>query len=254
MEYSGILGVDVLRRMQARVDLRTSTLVLKRSSHRLSEQEAERCALISRQPQAAREMSGTGLITPETTELKASVETPIPGLSPGGYDSDRWEVVASGPVVLPPLSQGIVVGKLRCKEKLDIPQEILVEPVGIGTPGAYVARVASRVYTQELDVLQDLGERSENQTGTSEEKVNVEVDAEEFSGGGRVMSLQNNVSNAARYCVLKVLNTSRQLLEIGKHVRLGTAESPSAARTQGTKVRYPIPGVRRDFSMPCEFH
>ena len=124
MEYSGILGVDVLRRMQARVDLRTSTLVLKRSSHRLSEQEAERCALISRQPQAAREMSGTGLITPETTELKASVETPIPGLSPGGYDSDRWEVVASGPVVLPPLSQGIVVGKLRCKEKLDIPQDI----------------------------------------------------------------------------------------------------------------------------------
>jgi hypothetical protein len=95
-------------------------------------------------------MSGTGMITPETTEQKASGETPIPGLSQGGSDSDRWEVVASGPVVLPPLSQGIVVGKPRCKEKLDIPQKILLEPVRIGTPGAYVARVASRVYTRGI--------------------------------------------------------------------------------------------------------
>jgi hypothetical protein len=69
-------------------------------------------------------------------------------------------------------------------------------------------------------VLQDPGERSENQTGTSAEKVNEEFDAEEISGGGRVMSLQNNVSNATRYCVLKVLNTSRQHLEIRKHVRI----------------------------------
>jgi hypothetical protein len=29
-----------------------------------------------------------------------------------------------------------------------------VEPMGLGTQGAYVARVASRVYTQELDTLQ----------------------------------------------------------------------------------------------------
>ena len=28
-------------------------------------------------------------------------------------------------------------------------RDVLVEPVGLGTPGAYVARVASRVYTQE---------------------------------------------------------------------------------------------------------
>jgi hypothetical protein len=58
VEYSGILGVDVLRRMEASVDLRTSTLVLGRTSHRLSGQEVERCALINRQPQAVREASG----------------------------------------------------------------------------------------------------------------------------------------------------------------------------------------------------
>ena len=39
------------------------------------------------------------------------------------------------------------------------------------------------------------------------------------------MSLQASKSNAARYCVLKVLETSRQHVEIGKHVKLGMAEA-----------------------------
>ena len=56
--------------------------------------------------------------------------------------------MASGPVVLPPLSQGIV-GKMRGRSNLDVPLEVLVEPVGIGTPGAYVAQVASRIYSRE---------------------------------------------------------------------------------------------------------
>jgi hypothetical protein len=47
-EYSGVLGVDVLRRMAASVDLRTSTLVLGRKQYQLSRQEVERCQLIRR--------------------------------------------------------------------------------------------------------------------------------------------------------------------------------------------------------------
>jgi hypothetical protein len=39
------------------------------------------------------------------------------------------------------------------------------------------------------------------------------------------MSLQTSAGKAARYCVLKVLNTSRQHLEIGKYVKLGTADN-----------------------------
>jgi len=78
--YSGILGVDMLKRMEVKADLRTSTLVLGRTSYRLSGQEVERCALINRQPQAVREASGTGLITPEATGPKASMGTPIPEL------------------------------------------------------------------------------------------------------------------------------------------------------------------------------
>jgi hypothetical protein len=96
VDYSGILGVDILKRMEVRVDLWTSTLVLGRTSHRLSGQEVERRALINHQPQAVREASGTGLITPEMTGLNALVGKPIPGLSPGGSDIRGWDVVASG--------------------------------------------------------------------------------------------------------------------------------------------------------------
>jgi hypothetical protein len=154
------------------------------------------------------------------------VGTPIRGWCQGGSDIRGWDVVASGPVVLPPLSQGIVVGKMRGTSNSDVPREVLVEPVGIGKPGAYVARVASRVYTQEeLVTLGDLEGRSERKTCTRREKYNGEVNANDVSIDGKELSLQASASNAARYYALKVLNTSRQHLEIGKHVKLGTAEA-----------------------------
>ena len=116
--------------MWAKVDLLTSTIAL-RTSHRLSEQELERLALINRQPQAVREASRTGVISPENIGPKASVGTPIPGLSSGGPNIRDRDVVASGPVVVPPLSEGIVVGKMRGRCNLDIRREVLVEPEGI---------------------------------------------------------------------------------------------------------------------------
>jgi hypothetical protein len=88
-----------------------------------------------------------------------------------------------------------------------------------------VARVESRVCTQELDTLGDLEERSDRKTGTSRDKYVGEVNANDVRGDGKDLSLQASTSNAARYCVLKILNTSRQHLEIGKHVKLGTAEA-----------------------------
>jgi len=226
VDYSGILGVDILRRMEVRVDLWTSTLVLGRTSHRLTGQEVERCALINRQPQAVGEASGMGLVTPEPTIPKASVGTPIPGLSTGGSDIRSWEVVASGPVVLPPLSQGIVVGKMRKTGDLDVPREVLVEPVGLGTPGAYVARVPSRVYAQEeLGTLSDLGEWSDRRTSSSRDKSKGELKVNSVSADGKGLSLQASAGNTTRYCVLKILNTSRQHFEVGKNVKLGTTET-----------------------------
>jgi hypothetical protein len=99
---------------------------------------------INRQPQAVGEVSGTGLITPETIRPVASVGTPTPGLNSGRSDISGWEGVASGPVVLPPLSRGTVVGKLKAMHKIYVPWEVLVHTVERGTPGAYVARVVSR--------------------------------------------------------------------------------------------------------------
>ena len=124
--------------------------------------------------------------------------------------------MASGPVVLPPLSEGIVVGKIKGRCSLAIPWEVLVEPAGIGTPGTYVARVASRVYTrEEIDDLSDLEERSESKSGTSGDK-SKEAYANGVSRVGKEFSLQASNSNTARYCVLKILNTSRRHVGIGK--------------------------------------
>ena len=100
---------------------------------------------------------------------------------------------------------------------------MLVEHVGLGTPVAYVAQVASRVYTrEEIDTLGDLEERSVRKSGTSGDKYVREVNANYVSRGGKELSLQASTSNVARYCVLKTLNTSRQPLEFGKNVKLGT--------------------------------
>jgi len=132
--------------------------------------------------------------------------------------------VATGPVVLPPLSKGLVAGKIRDRSSLEVPWEIFVEPVGIGRPGAYVTRAASRGYTrEEADGLSDLGERSESKSGSCG------VKSEEVN------------ANAARYCIFKIPNPSRQHVEIGKHVKLGTAEpilpcAPRVTRFDSRKI------------------
>ena len=88
----------------------------------------------------------------------------------------------------------------------------------------YVARDASRVYTRdEIDGLRDLKERSDSKSGTSGGK-RKEIIANGVNGIGKELSLQASRGKAARHSVLKVLNTSRQHVEIGKNVKLGTAE------------------------------
>jgi len=51
---------------------------------------------------------------------------------------------------------------MRGQRSLELQREVLVEPAGIGVPGAYVDRVASRVYNREINGLSDLWERSVN--------------------------------------------------------------------------------------------
>jgi hypothetical protein len=57
--------------------------------------------------------------------------------------------VAPGSVVIPPFSEGLFIGKIKGNYGVDIPGELLIEPLGLGTPGAYMARVVTRVLTSE---------------------------------------------------------------------------------------------------------
>jgi hypothetical protein len=44
--------------------------------------------------------------------------------------------VALKSVVIPPLSEGLIIGKLKENHGVDLPGEVLIEPLGLGTPGA----------------------------------------------------------------------------------------------------------------------
>jgi hypothetical protein len=47
------------------------------------------------------------------------------------------------------LFEGLVIGKKEKENGVDLPLEVLIEPLGLITQGAYVARVASRVLLQK---------------------------------------------------------------------------------------------------------
>jgi hypothetical protein len=236
-EYSGILGVDVLRRMEARVDLRTSTLLLGRKRYQLSGHEVERCQFIGRQGRPMQEAPEPGLRTPRKASPRGQAkQTSLLGSNSGGVDVDSWNVVTLESVVLPPLSEGLVIGKIEKYYGVNLPGEVLVEPLGLGTPGAYVARVVSRVLTSEE--LSKLKGREEECLGgfKSEELSKLKGREEECLGernrksgtsdkakrDDRVMTARRG--NEARYCVLKVLNTRGQYFELGRNALLGQAE------------------------------
>jgi hypothetical protein len=87
----------------------------------------------------------------------------------------------------------------------------------LGTLGAYVARVASRVLTSEdFEKLKGLEEGCLGQG-------DINADTSE-KGGSDEGARAARQSKSARNCVLKVLNTRYQYLEVGKHVPLGLAE------------------------------
>jgi hypothetical protein len=62
---------------------------------------------------------------------------------------DCWNVVAQEPIVIPPLSEGLVIGRIEKGNGVGLPREVLIEALRLGTPGAYVARVTNRVFLQE---------------------------------------------------------------------------------------------------------
>jgi predicted aspartyl protease len=78
-EYSGILGADVLRQMEASIDFRTSTLTLGRKRYQLSGQEVEMCRAIRHQSRPLQGTSEAGRAPP----LKALPRGKVKSLSQG---------------------------------------------------------------------------------------------------------------------------------------------------------------------------
>jgi hypothetical protein len=141
--------------------------------------------------------------------------------------------VALGSVVLPPFSEGLVMGKIKGDYGRDLPGEVLIEPLELGTPGAYVARVASRVLTsQELSELKEQREECQNNDQG-------EIDTYELD---RVKT--GHQDDKTRYCILKILNTRGQHLELGKNVPLGQAEPLSCTPPKGAGIDFRSTGLR----------
>jgi hypothetical protein len=175
VDYSGILGVDILERMEATVDLRTSTLVLGRTSHRLSGREAERCALINSQPQAEGSI-GDGPDHPETDRTHSFSGNTHPRVEPGrirhpwlgrgGLRAGRPSSTVSGN------SCGKNEGheQLRCSRG-----SIGGTRRNRNAGGIRGSSCEPGLYSGGADTLGDLEERSERKTGTRRDKYNGEV-------------------------------------------------------------------------------
>jgi predicted aspartyl protease len=123
-EYSGILGVDILRHMGARVDLRTSTLLIGKKRHQLSGQtdgEGEGTRHQWHQRQVASE---PGLANPTETSSLGQAEMPLSGSNSKGMTNDCWDVVAFESVILPPHAEGLVIGRLKGYKGEKLPGEV----------------------------------------------------------------------------------------------------------------------------------
>jgi hypothetical protein len=117
--------------------------------------------------------------------------------------------VAQEPIVITQFSEELVIGKIQKSNGVELSREVLIEPLGLGTVGAYVARLASRAFTPgELEGLRSL---DGGYAGGNDRKSGTSANSERVD---RVMTVQKD--NGARYCVLKVLNTCGQYLELGK--------------------------------------
>jgi hypothetical protein len=141
VEYIGILGVDVLKYMKARVDLRTNGLVVGKTRYPLRGLEAKIGEESSRQPRLRCVKSQTGPATPEAINHEEEAHSsPSLGRSREHPDCVK-SVTALKSTILPPMSQVLVVTKLRSKRELNFPSEVLIEPCEIGIRGIYVWHV-----------------------------------------------------------------------------------------------------------------
>jgi hypothetical protein len=203
----GFLGVDILKYMEARVDLRTNELVVGKTRYLLRGLEAKIGEESSRQPHLRCVNSQTGPAIPEAVNHEEDAES-SPSVGRSREHSDRLRSVTTlESTILPPMSQVLVVAKLINKREWNFPFEVLIEPCEIGISGIYVARSLSKVFTKEEFIAQ----RESEIMGTSPSNV--------------LISNENNKNNSnIGYCYTKLLNTSKEHVSIGKNKLIGFVE------------------------------
>jgi hypothetical protein len=219
------------------VDLRTSTLLIGKKRYQLSGQNDGEGEVTRHQWHQRQEASETGLANPTETSSLGQAEMPLSGSNSRGMTNDCWDVVALESVILPPHAEGLVIGRLKGYKGEKLPGEVLVEPHELGTPGAYVARVVSRVLS--LTELRELrGQREDCHDNEVREK-GIPVNWRKID---RVKT--DRLDGNIRYCTLKVLNTRGQHLQMGKNVPLGQDEPLRWTPPKGAGIDFRRTGSR----------
>jgi hypothetical protein len=148
VEYSGVLGIDILRLMEAKVDLCSSDLIIGRSRYELTGlncHDRGSPQVTITQPVAECEWRASDLINPagpmgneKATEEKGAgrlASLVRRELNPGSpvehIDSQNiLSIVLAQMVMLPPRSRVVAMGRMsRDRQRLGLPQSIVVDPV-----------------------------------------------------------------------------------------------------------------------------
>jgi hypothetical protein len=113
----------------------------------------------------------------------------------------------------------------RERQSGELPEAILVEPVQIGCPGAYIARVVSDVFVRDGDGFKVHRNRDNKDKGIasyeiepqSREKVKRdESNPVEIRVGEPPRYIRAVTDRESGYCMLELINTSAEVIEIRK--------------------------------------
>jgi len=242
VEYSGVFGLDILRQMEAKVDLCSSGLIIGRRRYTLAgldDHDRGTPQVTVTKPVAKDEWGPSGLINPKgpTEEGEATGEQ---GAGEPDSLTDRelnpddpatcksshntMSIVLAQMVTLPPRSRIVAMGRMLSKESgQERLRSVMVEPVPMKNPGVYVARVVSDVCEkihQSFRRLSDAHRSSLDEVqGVPEENGEVRV-VTSGSQGDR----ENCNSRGSSYCMIEMINTSASTVEIERNVKIGEGE------------------------------
>lgn len=138
MSCDGILGMDILRRIGAKIDISEGTLFV--DNH-----------VFGAIHESSVKLSGCGEIEQVPLSPVNRDETPVTLRCSSG----TWPVVNTQEMSCPPMSEVLIQGRLDMKtqNREGIPQEVLVEPVELNIHGLRVARVLSHVSESNSQVI-----------------------------------------------------------------------------------------------------